>query len=310
MERQFQNKQVPQHSVPWRGRLKGHYPPWWMAVLLVVAATPAHAWGPGTHAFLAEQIFGPDQPAAVYGATVADFGDALRKRPEERRALKRLAHFHFGLLPPSSLAAGFTTHNGDWGGDYYAHLYYRPEETTIFSTRCITQLSEELDLPKQRAEDLVEMAVDLHIALDEGPAFGMRLRAAAEGLEAGAAEDVLVVTYAGPLSERVASLSRAEAEERIRWANRLHRTLMRAYGQQLATDEGYIARWAPRILARYLEVDVKTARHYYERAMAVTADYRAEIDRMAVAIHGELLGVPGLAGYPVGVAPAVYVTAR
>lgn len=100
-----------------------------LAALLV--SSLAQAWGPGTHTYVADELWHPKHMKAnvLYGAVSPDFyllkpGALLPGDP-----LFQATHYNYGAMwfaarTPAGLALawGFTTHNEAWGADHSAHL--------------------------------------------------------------------------------------------------------------------------------------------------------------------------------------------
>ncbi len=109
-------------------------------VFLVAAITPALAWPPGTHAYIAEKLkHGADPIDVMFGSMAPDINQVL--------SIDQLSPYFYathysanagytdqGFLDlwytgqqmstreAHSLAFGFATHNEEWGADYYAHI--------------------------------------------------------------------------------------------------------------------------------------------------------------------------------------------
>ncbi len=99
------------------------------ATTLLLTST-AWGWGPSTHAYIASCVTEGRNLGVLFGAMLPDCNAVIRDNAAEASCLKKLVHHEFDRLASSALKIGFTTHNSDWGADYYAHLIYseNPEE--------------------------------------------------------------------------------------------------------------------------------------------------------------------------------------
>ncbi|HNR30620.1 MAG TPA: hypothetical protein PKI11_07000 [Candidatus Hydrogenedentes bacterium] len=258
-----------------------------LTVVLLIAAAPAVAWGPAMHAYVVARVLGPEALEAVFGATLPDFNGAARLRPTVDAAIKRLTHYEFERLAPSSFATGFATHNGVWGADHYAHHYPNDVDATYYATRKIKALSARTGLSLNLAEDVFEAAMDMRVGLECGPELGRLIRDAARSVGP-KEEQAIVDAFAAPLAERVPELSAEDAESALRWAFRAHKALMQAFAVQLMQDREYMLRLGAPLLARHLECDAAAARKHLEAALELCADWREEMDRMAEKVGAAL----------------------
>lgn len=254
---------------------------------LFVLALPASAWGPTTHTYLITKILGTENHDAVFGSTLPDFNGAARLRPRVDATIKHLTHYEFDRLAPSMFALGFSTHNGVWGADHFAHRYLEDEQSTYYATRKIKELSRETGLNLHLAEDVFEAAMDIRIAVDCGPWLGNLLRASARA-SGPENEQALVDAFAAPLAERAPELAPADAANALRWACRAHKTLMQAYGIQVTQSQGYMFRVGVPLLAKHLQCDYATASRHLEFAYGLCADWRPEMDQMAERVRKSL----------------------
>lgn len=246
----------------------------------------AWAWGPAVHAYLIQRITGTQNLEAIYGSIVPDFYLLALGNPTAKAKLQRLTHYEFDRLEEGWFSIGFASHNGEWGADYYAHLYYNPEAPDIFSVVKIRQLSTEFGITMQVAEDIFEATVDFLVRMDCGPVLGTLIR---EGATHSGHEQDLVDAFAQPLSERVPGMSLAEAQETIRSAAAASQQLTAIYGEQLEQDEAFLRTLIPAILVTTLGCPPDLARQYFERAEAICADeHAAEMDRICALVEAEM----------------------
>ncbi|MBI1318686.1 MAG: hypothetical protein GC168_07025 [Candidatus Hydrogenedens sp.] len=261
----------------------------------ILAVGEAAAFGPGVHAYLAMQVLGPDAHLAVYGAMAADLNGAFERHSEVKSAMQRLTHYEFGLLSPSVFAAGFATHNGDWGADGTAHRYLHTGHTEGWVTDKLKLLSDREGITMFEAEDLYDAALDLMLAQRLGPALGELVESSAA--QAGPEEEQqLVEAFAAPLAER-ANLKPEDAESRIRWAHRSMRQVLIVYGRLLARDRGYQRPIGDFLVARAFGWPPAEARLHLTAALELAEDVVPQLDALAVAMREQMNGVPAYADY-------------
>jgi len=264
------------------------------AVLILSAAIlclgmDAYGWAPATHAYLAERITGSQDPDIIYGSMVVDFYGAVLFNKAANDALHHMTHFDFEWLEPSTFATGFATHNGAWGADYYAHLYYDKTAEPIYSVRKLRQMSSEFNITMQQAEDSWEGIIEFLVRLEYGPELGVLIQQSASG---STHEEALVEAFAQPLAKKT-GLSVEEASTEIRKAARAYQTLALTYGQQLAMDQDYLRRLAVIAIRAYLGCDLETAKRYFERGIEISRDdYKQEMDRICENIRAKMISMP------------------
>ncbi|MFP4501715.1 MAG: hypothetical protein ACLFTT_11995 [Candidatus Hydrogenedentota bacterium] len=269
-----------------------------LVFVLPVLFTPgAWAWGPGTHVYIMELVAPQAPDLAFYGAMLPDCNATLFNTPEINRALKRLLHDEFGLLPPSALRTGLATHNSRWGADYFAHLIYHPEDPasdSAYATQKIRQLVAEFGITISQAEDVLELTVDYLVRMDHGPAFAARIARVASQVGT-RPEEALVDAYTEPLRARVPRLTEAEAAYHIRRATQAFRSLATLYGEQMQQEDEAITAAIPALLAGHLDTDTPAARMYFERTVELCEDdYGAALRAIALRIGTKL---DAMAGY-------------
>lgn len=266
----------------------------WIPMLAMAGmAFHAHGFGMGTHAYVAWRVCGTPWMTVIYASTVPDcFG--LGSSPEIKSQLQSLTHHEFDRMEPSPFALGLATHNGSWGADHYAHCYYDPSEPETYFTARMRQLGEEFGFSINRGEDVVEAMVDYMLRRDLGTGWGEFLARAADSFDA-ADRQQLVDAFAWPLSERVSGLSVAGAQLAVETMATQWQLAIRAYGQLLALqDIAAVRNTLVQGMASLLSVDTNTAEQVLARAEVLCADYRQELDAIAVSIRNELK----LSAYP------------
>ena len=261
------------------------------AVILTVAA--AQAWGPATHAYLVLKMPGGDNADldTVFGAMHPDLGAVAFGQKEFASRLKRLTHYEFDRLPRGPFALGVTLHNGAWGADRFAHRYLHGKDPTKFPADKVAELCQALGIDQKQGEDLFEFTLDAALAIECGPELGQRITASAQA-SGKANEEALVDAYAAKLTEVVPGLTLAGAEQSIRWASRIHKTFLKAYGLQLARSEAYILRNTPMFLARFLGCSRQEADRCFRTALEICHGLRPQLDALAVELAGNLQSHP------------------
>lgn len=245
----------------------------------------ATAWGPAAHAYIASRVMENQEADIIFGAILPDCTSLILNHSTLKSRYNHLTHFESERLPPSPFAMGFMTHNGAWGADYYAHLYYHPEADEIWSTRKYRQLSDEFGITMQHAEDIIEMCVDIQVRLLMGPSFGSLIASAAEA-SGPAHEEAMVDAFADPLAAQIEGLSLEEAARKIRFTVKSHRMATITFGRQLEKGREEIFEAIPIVLAFYFGCDKEMATGYFQRGMEITADFEVEFDRICTEIKG------------------------
>lgn len=265
-----------------------------IACLVCVASAfmspQAHAWPPATHVYLVERITGSRDPDIIYGSMAADFDGAVLFNKKARAVLKHMTHFEFDRLEPGKFATGFASHNGEWGADYYAHLYYDESAAPIYSTKKLRQLSIEFGISMNQAEDSFEGVIEFLIRIEYGPELG---RLIVDSAARSTHEEELVKAFALPLSER-AGLSFEDAANEVRRAARTYQAVALTYGKQLMIeDEDYLRKLAVLALQAYLGFSPERAKQYLERGIKISKDdYQAEMDRITRNIRAKMIASP------------------
>jgi hypothetical protein len=179
-----------------------------IAVCAILASTmltaSAFPWGSGTHLYIAEQLndYRLDclDRESMYGAMAPDLNSFA---PEDVQAdIRRETHHSkdygaiYGFeavekkafwLSQRAFAAGFVTHNEEWGADYYAHLdpgYVRDEKNAA-----LVEVIRNLWPPGQcpltdeqlvsAAETCIEASVDLLLKEEHDEDLGRKITKAA-----------------------------------------------------------------------------------------------------------------------------------
>lgn len=258
-----------------------------LTLALICTGSNAFGFGMGTHAYVAWRVCGSPWTEAVYASMAPDlFG--LGSSQAIKAQVQPMTHFEFDRMAPTPFAMGFATHNGTWGADHYAHCYYDPGAPDTYFTARMRQLGDEFGIGIYRGEDVVEAILDYMLRRDFGPWWGEFLAQAADSC--GPAHDQqLVDAFALPLSQRVPGLTLEQAQAALRTVASQYRTVIRAYGQQLALQElPYIRSVLVQGMAMLLETDQTTADQILARAEVLCEDYRAELDAVAAAVRNEL----------------------
>ena len=258
------------------------------SLVMGLVCAGAQAFGPATHAYLAVNATGSTNGDVVWGAMAPDFAQLVRgDNAAAASALGGMTHGEFGRLAESCFSRGFSTHNGVWGADHYAHMVFSAQPEEILSVIVIRQLSQEFSIPLARGEDLFEAAMDYLCRVDYGPALGTLIERSTA--TAGAQNEQAVVdAFAAELAARTPGLTVAQAETHIRNAFRAFAQATHAYGQQLKGDVASARAAMLPMLAAYLGVDVATAGGYFDRAVQLCSGYKAELARISGELSGHL----------------------
>lgn len=266
-----------------------------MRRLVMVAAmgmaTGAWAWGPATHMYLAEQATGADRAEVHFGAMLADMNQMVFDDPGVAGALRYLTHYEFDRIPPSCLGLGFAAHNETWGADWYAHEYFLcddPEASGLYSTQKILHLANAFAIPPVDAEFLFEFAVDYLLRVDDGPALGRKLRAAA--LSFGPRQQTMIAdAFAAPLREMVPSLTSRDAERYVRTAARRQQNITKLYAAAFMRPDDDVFRVLTQFTTSYLRYDPAVSRERLAYAIELCRDdYRAELDRIGAELRADM----------------------
>lgn len=267
------------------------------ALVVLLFAWNAHAWGPATHAYLAKQVSRSEISNILFGAMMPDLANLMF--PESTQgALSGLLHREYDRMPESELGLGLMTHNAVWGADYYAHLFFNPSAEEIYSTRKIREISAGLGVTASRAEDIFELVIDYHVRLDYGRALGPLLIRVASSI--GPAEEQMYIdAYLPAMMERVTGLPESTVEQGMRDALRGFCAALMFYGAQLNVDEPAMLQTIPGYLAAYLGCSKDTAREYFLFASDLCEDYQPEMERIAANLRDQIEPMPEYA-VPVG----------
>ncbi len=228
-------------------------------VILAMTFCPvsAMAWGPATHAYIAERLNNKGPLLTlnqVYGAMAGDVFTFISDPSGYGNRLNVQAHcsdgrrmWNLALLPTAKAQAyGFISHNQAWGADYYAHDYSCPENNPpqsgyihdkavqLASLPEISSALEGLDdqLKMELLRSVVEYAVDILIKrLD--PAIGAKVSSAAL-LRSAEFPILLNTTFALDLARAFPKINYWQATKIISAAESQFRQIMLTYGQILS----------------------------------------------------------------------------
>lgn len=145
------------------------------------------AWCPATHIYIADKVF-PDHDRKVdlwYGSIAPDLV-AWVSHPRKWPTSFRDTHYNYIDLrshatnpQTGAFAAGWLTHNEEWGADYYAHVEDPFGVRRGYVVRKARELHIEFpDLKQEFAHWVVEIAVDLLLKNNVDPTLGKKLMTA------------------------------------------------------------------------------------------------------------------------------------
>ena len=258
----------------------------WIFVTAFLVGTPAFSWGPGAHAYVAMRVFGPSQLEQIFAATAPDMA-GLAQPNSSRWPAQHLTHFEFWRLRPSFFAAGFLTHNGEWGADRYAHNYYDHLIPETYLNARMRQWADEFGYTINQAEDVFEGTVDYMLFRDLGLPYAQMLADCASTFGPTQAQDV-VDAFALPFSQQT-GISLAEAQAKWRLMGTQMQVMVRIYGQQLAiTPLPQVRALVVQGFAALFHVDIATADQFMARAEELAWDYQDELDAVAERVAAKL----------------------
>ncbi len=261
-----------------------------MGVLLaasLLAALPAHAFGPMTHAYIASQIFPDAPPALLFGAMVADMNEFSGLGEEGSSALKHLTHREAKLLAPSPFALGLLTHDADWGADSYAHAYFHLPTEKKYPLRVYEQLSSEKGITMNNAEDVIETLIDYVICRDLGRPFVRKILDAVNDVGP-AEEQALVDAYTGPLMERMPQLTREKAEKTLRKAFQCERAALKCTACFMLVSDKVQQALAPYMIALGAGIGFSISGECTERGIELCADWKPSLDQIALEMGAKM----------------------
>jgi hypothetical protein len=251
-----------------------------LLAVALLAALPAHAWGPITHAYIASQIFPDAPPALLFGAMVADLNGFSGLGEEGDSALKHLTHREAKLLAPSPFELGLLTHDGDWGADSYAHAYFHMPTEKKYPLRVFERLSSDTGITMNNAEDVIETLLDYVICRDMGRAFVRKILDAVNAVGP-AEEQALVDAYTGPLMERMPELTREKAEKTLRKAFQCEKAALKCTACFMLTSDKYQRAFAPYMIWLGTGIPFAVSGDCTRRGIELCADWRPSLDQIA-----------------------------
>jgi hypothetical protein len=249
----------------------------WIFIALLLVAPIASSWAPSTHAYIAWRLHGDISPELFLGAMAPDMAQVERSNPALASAMQHLLHYHPELMPEGPFAMGLYSHNGDWGGDSYAHAYYDPDTTKFYPMSVMQTLSAEFGIAMVDAENFVEAGADIVVRYEWGTQLADALTAAANAVGPGLIAQIQAA-YAGPLVQAVPGLTLEQARDRIAFMATGFQMLLRTYASQMELDEASARQLAAQLLAGYYHLDIPTATARFERTMESLSELPGELD--------------------------------
>lgn len=156
------------------------------SIILIFASgqTQVLAWCPATHIYIADEVF-PNHDRKVdlwYGSIAPDLVSWV-SHPRRWPTSFRDTHYNYIDLrghatnpQAGAFAAGWLTHNEEWGADYYAHVEDPFGVHRGYVVRKARELHKEFpELKKEFAHWVVEIAVDLLLKNNVDPTLGKKL---------------------------------------------------------------------------------------------------------------------------------------
>ena len=154
-----------------------------MGMILTLAPTFVCAFNPGTHLYIAEQVFKDCSPKInlYYGSIAPDLSLYVANPGDWPTAFDNTHHAYLDLGPyafgstQKAFSKGWLTHNEEWGADYYAHIDYPPRFGGYgYVIGKAEALSESTCLDPEFAHYAVEVAIDLLLKRND-PKIGAKL---------------------------------------------------------------------------------------------------------------------------------------
>ncbi len=268
-------------------RATGVFVSYGLLAVLLVAAGSAWAWGPVTHAYIASQVFTDAPPTALFGAMAADMNEFSGWNKALDKHFKHLTHFEAARLPSSPFQRGMLTHSSDWGGDSYAHAYFHIPTDKQYPMCIYKQLSSDVGISMNDAEDVIETLMDYVICRDLGPAFIRRIAEAADAVGP-AEEQALIEAFTEPLMQEMPEFSRERAEDAIRLMFRCDKTLLKETAELMSMPCESLLRIAPVLLAAGLDMNAAKAVRAVQCAIELCADWRPHLDAISQEIAAKM----------------------
>ena len=246
-------------------------------IIVVIASgqIQVYAWCPATHIYIADEVF-PDRDRKVdlwYGSIAPDLV-AWVSHPRKWPTSFRDTHYNYIDLrghatnPQTvAFAAGWLTHNEEWGADYYAHIEDPFGVRRGYVVRRARELHREFpDLRQEFAHWVVEIAVDLLLKNNVDHTLGKKLLTAA--------------VFRSRLDQLLLSKVLIGEEDRTDWitlasAETAYRMLLIRYARALALP-------SPGDEQAIVELGVQLAGEVY--GIEVTAEKLFEILRFAMGL--------------------------
>ena len=248
-----------------------------LLALILLLSPLASAWAPSTHAYIAWRLHGDLSPELFLGAMAPDMAQVERSNPAIANAMQHLLHFHPELMPEGPFALGLYTHNGEWGGDSYAHAYFDPNTTKLYPKSVMQTLSGEFGISMGDAENFVEAGADIVVRYEWGEQLADALNAAANEIGPALVAQIQDA-YAGPLAQAVPGLALEQARERIAFMATGFQMLLRTYAGQMELDETGARQLAIQLLVGYYHLAPETATQRFDRTMQLLEGLPTELD--------------------------------
>ncbi len=257
---------------------------------VLIFAQPVIAWGPFAHAYIAAKVIPDAPPQVLFGAMSADM-NAICGRTDINAAYKHLTHHKADLLCASSFRMGLQTHNSDWGADSYAHAYFSNPDEKPYPYTIFKQLSEEMEISINDAEDIMEAIVDYVICRDLGPEFLAEILEAVNAVGS-SEEQMLVDAFTVPLCTEISNLPHARAERTIRSMFRLDRFLIRFLVSFMSLPDRLRQNVGIPLTAASFDMDTTKMERCIQRGVELCADCRIHLDAIADEIAIKLVEAP------------------
>jgi len=167
------------------------------AILILLSPVLAQSFNPGTHIYIAEQVFPKciDKIDLYYGSIAPDLVLYANVGPQELESLFYYTHYRYIDLRSSAwspaqmaFAKGWLTHNELRGADHFAHIAFDNNDGYVYIKadelkEMIDPLIKPFRIPwdpwgREFAHDVVEVAIDL-LLKQQDPKLGAKILEAA-----------------------------------------------------------------------------------------------------------------------------------
>jgi hypothetical protein len=201
--------------------------------------------------------------------------------------VKHFTHFEADKLAPSPFQRGLLTHNSSWGADSYAHAYFHVPTEKVYPMRIFEQLSKDMGVSMNDAEDIVEGIMDYVVCRDMGPAFMRKVIDACDAVGP-AEEEAVVSAFARPVSEKMPEFSEGAAANVLRVMFQGDRYFLKRTAEFMCLPDKTLMGIAPLLFSAGFNMDIARAGRLVQRAVELCGDWRPHLDDIAREIAAKM----------------------